>query len=237
VPTGLTYTQYVTQVATMAVVEPADPAFVTILPAMIDYAELRIERDLDLLATVSASSAFSIASGGRSLTLPQGAFVTIQQINVLTPAGTSNPNAAARRALLPVTKEYLDAAWPSAQGASAPSYFAMLNDRTILVGPWPDASYQVEVVGTARLPPLSPTNPTTVISTQLPDLLLMASMIYISAYQRNFGRMSEQPEMAVSYEAQYQALLKSAAVEEFRKKFQSSAWTSFSPSPVASPAR
>jgi hypothetical protein len=233
VPTGLTYTQYVTQVATMAVVEPTDPAFVTILPAMIDYAELRIERDLDLLATVSASSAFSIASGGRSLTLPQGAFVTIQQINVLTPAGTSDPNAAARRALLPVTKEYLDAAWPSAQGASAPSYFAMLNDRTILVGPWPDVPYQVEVVGTTRLPPLSASNPTTVISTQLPDLLLMASMIYISAFQRNFGRQSDDPQMAVSYESQYQALLRSAGVEEFRKKFRSQAGTSLSPAPLA----
>ena len=65
----------------------------------------------------------------------------------------------------------------------------------------------------------------------------MASMIYISAYQRNFGRQNDDPQMAVSYESQYQALLKGAAVEEARKKFEASGWTSQSPSPVATPSR
>jgi hypothetical protein len=233
VPAGLTYAQYVTQVATMAVVEPDDPAFVTILPAMIDYAELRIERDLDLLATVSASTAYSISGGSRSLTLPAGAFVTVQQVNVLTPAGSADPDTSTRRPLLPVTKEFLDAAWPSAQGASPPNYFAMLNDRSIIFGPFPNTGYTVEIVGTTRLPPLSAGNPTTVISTQLPDLLLMASMIYISAFQRNWGRQSDDPQMAVSYESQYQTLLRSAGVEEFRKKFRSQAGASMSPAPLA----
>jgi hypothetical protein len=65
----------------------------------------------------------------------------------------------------------------------------------------------------------------------------MASMIYMSAYQRNFGRISDDPQMAQTYESQYQALLKGATMEEFRKKFQASAWSSLTPSPVASPTR
>ena len=65
----------------------------------------------------------------------------------------------------------------------------------------------------------------------------MASMIFISAYQRDFGRQSDDPQMAMSYEAQYNALLKGATVEEFRKKFESVGWTSMSPSPVAAPTR
>ena len=32
-------------------------------------------------------------------------------------------------------------------------------------------------------------------------------MIYVSAYQRDFGRQSDDPQMALSYESQYQALL------------------------------
>jgi hypothetical protein len=84
---------------------------------------------------------------------------------------------------------------------------------------------------------LSATNTTTFISLYLPDVFIMASMIYISAYQRNFGRMSDDPQMAQSYEAQYQTLLKGAVVEEARKKFESSGWTSQSPSPVATPSR
>jgi len=78
---------------------------------------------------------------------------------------------------------------------------------------------------------------TTFISLYLPDVFIMASMIYISAYQRNFGKMNDDPQMAVSYESQYQALLKGAMVEEARKKFESSAWTSQSPAPVATPTR
>ena len=65
----------------------------------------------------------------------------------------------------------------------------------------------------------------------------MASMIYISAFQRNFGRQSDDPQMAQSYESQYQALLKGGMVEEYRKKFEAGGWTSMSPAVVASPTR
>ena len=105
------------------------------------------------------------------------------------------------------------------------------------MGPFPDNNYYVEIVGTYRPASLSSTNTTTYISLYLPDVMVMASMIYISGYQRNFGRQSDDPAMAQSYESQYQVLLKGAMVEEFRKKFESSGWTSQIPSPVASPSR
>jgi len=62
-------------------------------------------------------------------------------------------------------------------------------------------------------------------------------MIYISAYQRNFGKAVDDPAMAVTYESQYQALLKSAVIEESRKKFEASGWSSMSPPVVATPTR
>jgi hypothetical protein len=68
-------------------------------------------------------------------------------------------------------------------------------------------------------------------------MLIMASMIYISAFQRNFGRESDDPAMAQSYEAQYQVLKQGAIPEEFRKKFEGSAWSSDSVSPAATPTR
>jgi hypothetical protein len=43
--------------------------------------------------------------------------------------------------------------------------------------------------------------------------------------------------MAITYESQYQALLRSALMEENRKKFEAAAWSSQSPSPVATPTR
>lgn len=235
--TGLTYATYKTALATLSVVPETDPNWLSILPDAIEYAELRIYRDLDLLSTVQVNTSFSTASGSSKVTLTQGTFVTLQNVNVITPAGTTNPDLGTRVPLLPVSKEYIQYAWPSSTNDGVPSYFAMIDERTFSLGPWPDAAYTLEIIGTVRPETLSATNTTTFISQYLPDIFLMASMIFISGYQRNFGRQSDDPQMAQSYESQYQALLKGATVEEYRKKFSASGWTSISPSPVATPGR
>jgi hypothetical protein len=113
----------------------------------------------------------------------------------------------------------------------------MIDERTFSLGPWPNAAYTLEIIGTYRPASLSASNTTTFISQYLPDIFVMASMIFISGYQRNFGRQSDDPAMAQSYESQYQALLRGATVEEYRKKFAASGWSSMSPSPVATPGR
>jgi len=67
--TGLTYSQYVTQIATMAVVAETDPAFVTILPSMITYAENRMYRDIDFMFTSTSlhGVSFVLTPGNRNL--------------------------------------------------------------------------------------------------------------------------------------------------------------------------
>lgn len=241
--TGLTYTTYKTQIATMAVVAEDDPAFTTILPQMITYAENRIYRDVDFLFTSASSTAYSIAAGSRTITVdantfPDGTLVVPEQINLITPAGTSNPNAGTRVPLLPTTKEFLDAVYGASQSTGQPKYWVPFDNYTFLVGPYPNASYTVEIVGTYRPASLSNTNATTFISLNLPDLFIMASMIYISAYQRNFSSaMGNDPQMPVTYETQYQALLKGALSEENRKKFEAAAWSSQSVSTSATPTR
>jgi hypothetical protein len=246
---GLNYTQYLTQVAEMAVVAVNDPNFVEITSAMIDYAELRIYRDLDLMFTSTSihSPTIGLTAGNRNLTFPMtlpdnsGTIVVTEQLNLILPVGTDNPDdpEATRIPLLPTTKEFLDAVYGSSTTSNRgrPKYFVPFNQNLFFVGPVPDASYKVEVVATYRPNALSSTNPVTFISEYFPDLFIMASMVYISAYQRNFGRQSDDPQMAQSYESQYQTLLKSAAVEEARKKFEGPGWTSQSPSPISSPTR
>lgn len=235
--TGLTYSQYVTQISTMAVVEPTDPAFVTILPQMITYAENRIYRELDFLFTSVSNTSYACSTSTRQISVPAGTFVVPEQINIITPAGTTNPDLGTRVPLLPTTKEFLDAVYGDSQGKALPKYFCPFDDYTFLVGPYPDETYQVEIVGTIRPDSLSATNTSTFISLYLPDLLIMASMIYVSAYQRNFGRANDDPQMAVTYESQYQALLKGAMSEEGRKKFEAAAWSSQSTSASATPTR
>ena len=246
--TGLTYSTYVTQIAEMAVVDPLDTNFVTILPMMIDYAELRIYRDLDLASTSFAytNPSIRVTAANRNLTVPVaipsgGSFMVSEQINLILPAGQTDPDAdgASRVQLLPVTKEYLDAVYGSntAAARATPAFYAPLAQNSFYVGPIPDQTYYCEVVGTYRPEAMSASNPVTYISQFLPDLLVMASMVYISAYQRNFGRQSDDPQMAQSYESQYMTLLRSAGVEEARKKYEGPAWSSQSPTPVASPTR
>jgi hypothetical protein len=242
--TGLSYdgtvagtTSYVQQIATMAVVESTDPAFQIILPQMITYAENRMYRDLDFLFTSIATTAYSMTAGSRQISVPAGTFVVPEQINVLV--GSSNPDTATRVPLLPTTKEFLDACYGSGATANRglPQYWVPFDDYTFLVGPYPDQSYSCEIVGTYRPDSLSATNKTTFISLYLPDLFIMASMIYVSAYQRNFGRANDDPQMAVTYESQYMALLAKADLEENRKKFEAAAWSSQEPSISATPTR
>lgn len=235
--TGLTYSTYKTALATLSVVPETDANWLAILPDAIEYAELRIYRDLDLLSTVQVNTSFSTAINASKVAITGGTFVTLQNVNVITPAGTTDPDLGTRVPLLPVSKEYIQYAWPSATNAGVPTYFAMIDERTFSLGPWPNAVYTLEIIGTVRPATLSASNTTTFISQYLPDLFLMASMIFISGYQRNFGRQSDDPAMSQSYESQYQALLRGATVEEYRKKFSASGWTSISPSPVATPGR
>lgn len=232
------YNSYVQQIATMAVVPTTDANFQIILPQAINYAELRIQRDLDFLSTQTSNTSYSFTANNNTVTIPTATFVTLQTMAV-TSGGQTYP-------LTPVTKEYLQNVYGSASGATIPKYFAVfggdaatagLTSQNIIVGPWPDQAYNIVLTGTIRSAPLSSTNTTTFISVYLPDLMIMASMIYISAYQRNFGKLNDDPQMAQTYESQYQALKAGALIEENRKKFEAAAWTSYSPAPVASPTR
>ena len=163
-------TSYVTQMATMAVVSETDPAFVTILPQMIAYAELRMYRDLDFLFTSTVTSAYSLTAGSRTLnvdanTFPAGTLVVPEQINVLV--GSNDPDLATRVPLLPTTKEFLDAVYGSSLTANRgqPKYFCPFDDYLFYVGPFPDQNYTVEIVGTYRPQSLGPSSSDTTFLT------------------------------------------------------------------------
>ena len=233
------YNAYVQQISTMAVVPVTDTNFQIILPQMISYAELRMQRDLDFLSTQISNSNYLLTAGNSTLTIPTSAFVVMETFEVIDGSGSSMP-------LLAVGKEFIQNVYGTGSSTGLPQYFAVyggdsattgLTSQNMIVGPIPDLNYAIRLTGTVRSAPLSASNTTTYISTYLPDMFIMASMIYISAFQRNFGRQSDDPQMAQSYEGQYQALKASALVEENRKKFEAAAWTSYSPAPAATPTR
>lgn len=227
---SMTYTTYVAQMANIMAVDPATTQFQTMLPGAIDYAEQRIYRELDLLNTVLRDSSASLTSGNRNFSLPttsNGPFVTVQGINIITPAGTQ-PDSGTRNPIQPVARDYLDAVWNAPGSSDLPRYFSMIDQTSIVVGPWPNSAYVVEVIGTIRPNPLSMSNTSTFLTLYLPDLFLAASMIFATGYQRDFGSQADNPAQAVSWESQYEKLFASANAEELRKKFAGPGWTSFS---------
>lgn len=237
---SLNYTTYTNQVANLMVQTTTDSNFITFLPGCIDYAEQRMYRELDLQVSRVVDSTSNLSSGVRNFTLPTsiGVFTVVEQVNVITPVGATASASGTRNPLTPITKEFLDFAWPNSQAFNGvPVYFAPINNTTYVVGPSPDQAYNVEVIGTQRPLPLSATNPTTFLTTYLPDVFIAASMIFATAYQRDFGAQVDDPARAASWESQYTKLMQSANIEELRKRFMGPGWQSMQPSPIATPPR
>lgn len=243
----MTYSEFVTALADLMVLgetitDPAsatpstDTNFNDILPSIITYAEQRIYRELDLLATVSSPAA-TLVAGSRSVAIP-GSLIVVQEVNVITPAGY-NPNQAGstRVPLQRVSLDVLNFQWPSTTQTGVPEIFAIPDNLSVVFGPAPDSTYAAEFVGTTRPAPLSPGNPNTLLTNYLPDLFLAASMIFASGYMRNFGSQADEPATAQSWSAQYDKLLQSAIIETQRQKSQGASWQSFSPAPLVTPAR
>jgi hypothetical protein len=236
----MTYNSFVTDLANFITVPVADPDYLTALPNIIDDAEQRLYRELDLLSTVTRATGLLVANNRNfalPTTTPNGPFVVVEQFNAITPAGTTNADNGTRVPMLPVSKEYLDAVYNSSAGAGVPTMFAPINQNEWIVGPWPDSGYSVEVVGTIRPLPLSDTNPTTFLTLYLPDVFFAAAQVMAAGYQMNFSATGDNPAQAMTWETHVKTLISSAMIEEIRKKFGSQSWSSKSPDPIATPPR
>ena len=221
-----TYASFTTALSQEIAITETNADIVVMLPTFIQNAELRIYRDLDLLSTVFRDTAGVLASNTRSYTLPStfGQFVVVESVNFLSGGVRLN-------ALTFVSREFMDymfSAETAPLSTSTPRVFTRDSDQTLLVGPSVGASIvtpNLEVVGTVRPAPLSAINTTTFISTNLPDLLLFASMVEAAGWMKNYGAQADDPKMGLSWEARYQGALGPAVAEEARKNFQSGSWS------------
>jgi len=254
----LSYNAYIQQMGVMAVVNTSevsgvwqfnDPAGQTITPQMLNYAELRIQRDLDLLAA-RTSNVYTLVAGNYVLQIPIDDFITVETVEILVMNGTQQVNSTP---LVATSAEFIQNCYAGLACASQPKFFAMVGDNfgdgadlynTLLLGPPPNYAYPVRVRGIIRTPSLFnyaangiADTSYTYISTYYPDLLIMASMIYITMFQRNFGAVADTPESGMTYEKQYQMLKISARAEEDRRKQMGSAWSGYSTPVSATPTR
>lgn len=244
----MNYTSVVTALSTLTNIESTNAEFLAILPSCFDYADGRIYRELDMLVADVRDSSSSTTASVRNFNLPTsvGTFLIIDGINIITPAATA-PEGGTRNPLQPVSRDFLDMAWPSSTGATVPKYFAYITQNTylsggaaqsqVIFGPWPDAVYRVEVIGKIQPAVLSASNTNTYLTDNLPDLYIAACMVFMTGYMKNFGSQSDMPQQAQSWENQYQMLKSSAATYEARKRFAGASWSSKQPEPTAVPQR
>lgn len=236
---SLDYNTYISQVSNMMVIPSSDTNFQTMVPGMIDYAEQRIYRELDLVVTQITDNSTTVTASNRNFTLPTsiGKYITVDNVNIITPSGSDGTNGT-RNPLTPVARDFIDMVYPSGQLATGiPLFYARASDNALIFGPSPDASYSIEVVGTQRPTPLSSNNSTTFLTSYLPDLFMAASLVFGFGYMRDFGGQADNPGASQSWESQYQLLFKSANSEEMRKKYEDEGWTSQSPATEATPPR
>src|SRR4029077_20039494 len=112
---SLTFSTWQSSIANLMSVPASDGNFQTVVPNIIDDAELRLYRDLDLLDTNVRDSSKSVSTGTQAFTLPStlGTFVVVDEINLVTPAGQTNPDSGTRNQVVPASREMLNAMWPS----------------------------------------------------------------------------------------------------------------------------
>lgn len=224
----MNYSTYIDQMRKLLVINATDTDFPVVIPNMIEYAELRIYRELDFLHVRSAPTALA-TSGSRNVTVP-ASLVVVESANLISPAGVTDPELGTRVPLDRQSLDYINFVWPTAATTGEPSVYALLTNTAARLAPTPDGSYTVEFIGTTRPAPLSASNPTTFITDNMPDLFVEASLIFGFIYQRDSA-------MQAAAEANYQALKAGVGMEALRQKAQSASWTPYQPSPIANMPR
>jgi hypothetical protein len=203
------------------------PDFAAQFPLASSYAEGRMYRDLVLLATRTQDTSLVTAAGSRTLnllTMAPNVVVVPEGFGLIYPAGATSQ---ALGTVIPFDKaslDVIDEVWPAQSVTMDPSaadwigrYWAMQDDRTLVFAPTVSGAYTPVITGLYVPSPMSATNETTYLTTNYPEALEALCMVFLSGgLQRNFAAMSDDPKAAISWEAQYQALLPGMRDQEAR---------------------
>ena len=152
---SMNYQSYVISLADLMNTPWDETEFQIMIPDAINYAELRMYRELNLVNTRVASTAANLTANSRTFNLPTptaGPFITVTGLNVITPVGRTTTNGK-RNQLVARSRMFVDyiADYETASAASViPTMYYMRDQSTVIVGPSPGASFNMEVIGTIR---------------------------------------------------------------------------------------
>jgi hypothetical protein len=242
-----------------------DSNYQKVLPAAFHYAEGRIYRELSFLATDIITPVPLVAMTREQL-LPEN-ILSVRSVSICTPPGavTSNSRRFYPERVSPeavdmfwpqpnfkpgVPKKYAIIgvrpptpppvpSGPPVQGVQ-PAPLVFFPERFIYalrLMPSPDRAYTAEVYGGVEPALLSQSNPETFLSTKYPELLIACCMVFITGYQRDYGAQADDPQRAVSWEAQYTALRAGIALEAGEMRGEGPGFTALPPAQLAQQPR
>lgn len=197
-----TYTELVTRLQNFT--EDPDSEFSDEIDTIIENAELRIARDLDVenFTAMTERVTGSMSTGNREIARTS-AVISVSQFNIV--------NGSARPVLQKRPESFLNFFWPDRTATGVPRYYADLDETKWVVAPTPDDTYAYEIETKQRITGLSSGTPTTWISTQHPDLLFFACLVEGEIFHTN-------PEDLALYEGRYQQALEGVNRESIRNR-------------------
>lgn len=195
-------------------------------PNAISYAETRIYSEFPWLAERTTSLLYTTTSGSRTIDATGSNLILVEQLNLITPAATSDPALGTRIPYDAASLDWINIFWPVEATTVAPSltyeggrFWAMLDSQTIVYAPTADAAYRAEIVGLFQPGALSAQNPTTYLSIFYPQLLEAGFCVFLAgALMRNYGAQADESGQAMSWEMQFKTLLEAARGEERRRR-------------------
>ncbi len=204
--------------------------FSQIFPAAIQQAEGDLYRLLDILSCRASDSTVTLTASNRNATCPSTVSI-VEGISYLTPVGNVPPTAT-RNGLERTSLDFIDSFYGDETVTGTPLYFAMKSNTNIVFAPTPLSAWKIEITGTVQPTPMSPSQQTSFLGNQFPDLLLAGVIVFMCAWQKDLEQQSDNPQMALSWQGTYDRLLKSAVEFVQRQKSQDPGWNPYSPTPL-----
>lgn len=200
----MTYAELIASLQTW--VESSEPAMVAELDFVIELAEKKIYRSIDLENGWKYSSV-AANQGDETVDLPSDSIVIRGIEYVIT--GTN-----ARTALLQKDVSFIYDYLGDITTEGTPRYYAHYDDSTVLVGPSPDATTATfEIQHTYRPTQLSSSNTTTWLSLEAPDVLLYACLKELAVI------LKEEPDIIQNYDKMFMEAFQGTMLEEnFRNR-------------------
>lgn len=204
------YSEFLTQLANTATYAVDDPDFLIMAPQALQYAELRLLRDIDPIAyREQRDVALPLVAQG-VCTAPADT-VIVRGVWYVFPGG-------ARARLDRRDREFLNLYTPVPGTLGVPRYWASEDGETIVVCPIPPEDTTLKVDLTYRPAGMSASNPTTWLGTWAPDALFHAAMVFAVGFQRSFGEAQTVGADGLSWESSYQTALAGVMLEMRRRK-------------------